>query len=255
MLEVLEVNLTAPIYSGLFSQYAHVMIILNNVILIIVKMNNIQNKVALIGSSGLTGSYLLHLLQEDNSFAEIRLIVRKAIDVQDTRASVHVVDFNNNNDLKQALSDIDIIFCAIGTTAKKVNGSKSIYRQIDYDIPLRVATIASENGCKHFLIVSSTGADSLSNSFYLKLKGELEEALRKISIPAVSIFRPSILLGKRNEFRLGETIGKTVMSALSFLIPDKYKPVHAKKLASFMVAKAKEHPTGYQIYLNEEINR
>jgi uncharacterized protein YbjT (DUF2867 family) len=103
------------------------------------------------------------------------------------------------------------------------------------------------------VLVSSVGANSKSNNFYLKLKGEVEDAVKEVGLESVHIMRPSMLLGDRKEFRPGEKIGSPLMKAFSFLLPAKYKPTQAKDVAKAMLIAAKESKKGFYIYEYNEI--
>ena len=107
--------------------------------------------------------------------------------------------------------------------------------------------------CETFVLVSAVGANSKSGSFYLRLKGQAEEAIKEAGLKSVHIMRPSMLLGNRKEFRLGEKIGKVAMQVTSFLWPSKYKPVHAKDVAKAMIAAAKENKEGFFVHEYKEI--
>ena len=140
-----------------------------------------------------------------------------------------------------------------GTTQKKVAGNQEKYRKVDYDIPVKAARFAAQNGVKYFGLVSSVGADQMSNNFYIKLKGEVEEQVSKENIPSLNIFRPSMLLGDRKEFRLGEEIGKVFMVPFSFLMPSKYKPIKGESVARAMVEAAKKMDEGVHFYEYSDI--
>lgn len=210
---------------------------------------------AIIGATGLTGQHLQRLLLEDHYFDIIRLIVRRPLPKTNPRIEVKLVDFNDSESVQLALEDVHTIFCCIGTTQKKVKGDKALYRKIDFDIPVNAARLGRENGCEQFIHMSSVGANSSSGNFYLKLKGEVEEALKASGINSIHIMRPSILLGKRQEFRLGERIGQTVASSLSFLLPSKYKPIQSKKVAKAMLNAAKIDKPGFYVYEYKELMR
>ena len=164
-----------------------------------------------------------------------------------------VLDFADQAALKSSIAGSDAVFCAVGTTQKKVKGDKIAYRKVDYDIPVHAAQFCAETGCPHFLLVSSVGANSHSNSFYLKLKGEVEDRLRIMNIDMISIFRPSMLLGKREERRFGEGIAQALMRPLSFLIPSQYKPMEASEVARAMIAASKRDNPGFHIYHFKEM--
>ncbi|MCW3073803.1 MAG: NAD-dependent epimerase/dehydratase family protein [Flaviaesturariibacter sp.] len=207
----------------------------------------------LIGATGLIGSHLLTLLKNDTDFSEIRLLVRQPFGNTNARTTVMLTDFNDPQSLKRGIEGSEIVFCAIGTTQKKVGGDKQAYRKIDYDIAVNSAILCKESGCRTFVLVSSVGANAASNNFYLQLKGEIEEALAATGIHSLSIFRPSMLLGDRQEKRIGERIGQMAMKAFSFAIPAKYKPIEAKEVAAAMVAAAKQGKAGYHVYEYNDI--
>src|SRR6185436_9151031 len=130
---------------------------------------------------------------------------------------------------------------------------KEAYRKIDFGIPVKLARFCKVTGCMKFILVSSAGANSKSRNFYQRLKGETDEAVKSVGLKTVHIMRPSLLLGERKEFRLGENIGKVVMTSLSFLIPAKYKAIQGKDVAKVMLALAKKKDEGIFIHENKEI--
>ncbi|WP_417265097.1 NAD(P)H-binding protein [Brumimicrobium sp.] len=212
----------------------------------------------LLGATGLIGGHILELLQNDSYFEEVRVIVRRPLEIAHPKVKVVVIDFADEFQFKAAMEGSDLVFCAIGTTQKKVKGDKKLYRSIDFDIPINAAKHSIKYGCKQFLIVSSLGADSSKRGFYLKLKGEVEEALIAKMHPTVgfhslSIFRPSLLLGDRKEKRLAEDIGQFFGKVLKFLMPGKSKPIEGENVAKAMVAAAKLNKKGVEIYHYKEM--
>ena len=202
----------------------------------------------IIGVTGMIGGYLYELLKQDKYFDTIRLIVRRPMRKEDDRTEIKLVDFNDAESLLIAISGSDTVFCTVGTTQGKVKGDKEAYRKVDYDIPVKAARFCKMTECETFVLVSSVGANSKAKTFYLKLKGEIEDAVKEVGLKSVHIMRPSMLMGDRKEFRLGEKIGRSVMTAFSLLIPSKYKLIHARKIAQAMLAAAKENKEGFFVY-------
>ena len=207
----------------------------------------------LVGATGLIGSYLLEELLNDPYFDTIRILIRRPIEITNAKLEKKIVDFNDSDSVLVALSNSDVAFCAIGSTMKKVKGDKDAYRKIDYDIPVNLARFCKMTGCEKFILVSSAGANTKSSNFYQRLKGETDEAVKQAGPKTIHIMRPSLLLGERKEFRLGENIGKVVMTNLSFLIPDKYKAIQGKDVAKVMLALAKKNDEGILVHENREI--
>ena len=207
----------------------------------------------LVGSTGLIGSFLLEELLNDPYFDTVRILIRRPIDITHPKLEKKIVDFNDSDSLLVALSNSDVVFCSIGSTMKKVKGDKEAYRKIDFDIPVKLARFCKMTGCEKFILVSSAGANSKSRNFYQRLKEETEEAVKSVGLKTVHIMRPSLLLGERKEFRLGENIGKAVMTSLSFIIPEKYKAIQGKDVAKVMAALAKKNDQGIFLHENREI--
>src|SRR5258706_11323564 len=216
-----------------------------------------ERTATIIGVTGLIGGQLYHLLKQDKAFETVRLIVRRPMPKDDPSTEIKLVDFNDAESLLLAIEGSDVVFCTVGTTNKKVNGNKDAYRKVDYDIPVKAARFCKMTGCEIFVLVSAIGANPGSNNFYLKLKGEVEDAVKNLAasddtagkgLKSVHIMRPSMLLGDRNEFRFGEKIGKAVMQATSFLLPSKYKPIYAENVAKAMIAAAKVKKPGFFVY-------
>ncbi|MDP4263302.1 MAG: oxidoreductase [Bacteroidota bacterium] len=209
----------------------------------------------IIGATGLIGGHLLQLLLDDPYFETVKILIRRPFPLTHPKLEKKLVDFNDSDSLLVAMDNSDVIFCAVGTTQRKVKGDKEAYRKIDYDIPVKAARFCKMTGCETFVLVSSVGANSKSRNFYLKLKGEVEDAVASVGLNAVHIMRPSMLLGDRTESRPGEKIGKGIMNAISFLLPSKYKPIQAKKVAGAMLAAAKENKEGYFVYEYKEMKK
>jgi uncharacterized protein YbjT (DUF2867 family) len=215
-----------------------------------------ERTAAIIGATGLVGSHLAALLLKDDYFSTVRLIVRRPQEKTDPKTEIKLVDFNDAESLKLSLEGTDTIFCCIGTTQKKVKGDKKLYRKIDYDIPVKAARFGKEAGCEKFILVSAIGANSSSNTFYLKLKGEVEDALQLCGLRSVHIMQPSLILGDRKESRPLEKFGKVFMGALSGLLfgsLEKYKSIHAYTIATAMLAAAKKDDAGIFKYTYREM--
>lgn len=125
-----------------------------------------------------------------------------------------------------------------------MKGDDKAYRKVDHDVPIAVAEACAANSIPKLLLVSSVGADSSSSNFYLRLKGEVEDHIEKLSISYIGIFQPSLLMGNRNEFRLGEKIGQMIMPFISFLLPMHYRPIAAQSVAKSMIREAMKNKKG-----------
>ena len=214
-----------------------------------------ERTATLIGATSLVGGELLSLLLDDNYFRKVRILVRRPFTMNHPKLERKLVDFSDADSLLVGLDESDVVFCTIGTTMKKVGGNKEVYRKIDYDIPVNIARYCKIMNCKNYIVVSAVGADSGSRNFYLKLKGEVEDILKKVGIESTYIMRPSMLLGKRNEFRFGERVVIPLIKKIAFLLPSKYKPIEAKDVAKAMLVAAKKHEKGLFVLEYKKMRR
>ncbi|MBP6302526.1 MAG: NAD(P)H-binding protein [Bacteroidia bacterium] len=211
-------------------------------------------KIAVVfGATGLTGHLLVDALLNDQRYEQVRVLVRHTFPVQHKKLQVLVTDFQSSESLAVGLKG-DEVFCCIGTTIRKA-GSQEAFRAVDYDIPVRAAEIALQNGVKQFIVMSSLGANAQSTNFYLRTKGEMEQAVLTIGLPGVVVVRPSMLLGNRKEVRIGEKIGQWLIIALGpFLLGGlkKYRGITSQQVAQAMIQLANSD-TSQQIFESDEL--
>lgn len=190
-------------------------------------------KALVIGATGLVGTQLVNQLLKNNIYTEIILFVRKKTAINHQKLTQLEIDFNH---LENEVSLIkgDVLFSCMGTTIKKAKTKENQYL-IDYTYQYNFAKIAADNNIKKYILISSLGANKNAKTFYSKMKGELEEAIKKLPFQNIYILQPSLLLGNRKEFRLGEKIAIQVFKILNIFIPKKYKGIEAKKVAESMI--------------------
>jgi len=214
-----------------------------------------KKTVWLLGASGLTGSHLGELLDDESDIFEVYAPLRTWTKKFKNLIEINV-NFSNLNEI-EALPNPEIVFCCIGTTIKKA-GSEEAFLSIDYELVIQLAQIALKKGCLQFHLISSVGANTQSNVFYLRTKGQVESDLQKMGFSTTNIYRPSALLGKRNETRTGEKIGIGVSKIISplFLGPlKKYKPIEAEAVGKVMLNLAKQSLQGFHIFESSEIQK
>jgi len=188
-----------------------------------------------IGSTGLVCSKLISLLTKESRFDKIVAVTRRPVEYQAEKVLNEVVDFNALDDFIDVFKG-DVLFSCLGTTAKQA-GSYDNQRLVDFDYQFQIAKLAAKNGVNHYILISSSGANSVSKSPYLKMKGELEEAVSLLPFDRLSILQPSLLLGERESFRLGETLGSWILPTLCKLpFFMKYRPISADDVAKKLLA-------------------
>lgn len=214
-----------------------------------------NRKAFIVGATGLTGGYCLQALLDNPNYSEVIALVRKPLPKTHLKLKTVVTKFDN---LEHKLVNIqtDDVFCCLGTTIKKA-GSEEAFKKIDLSLVVTVAELMRKQGAEQFLVISALGANKDSKVFYNRIKGEMESALEDLGYTCLRIIRPSLLLGAREEFRLGEKIGILLTPVLkSFLLGSlkKYRPVEAESVAQFMVKiGGEERTSGVHIYESNTI--
>ena len=208
----------------------------------------------LLGASGLVGGFCLHALVEEPVYTRVTLLHRRELKAGLYPKLVHrIVDFDHLT--KEDFADADDIFCALGTTIREA-GSQAAFRRVDLDYPLTAARLARQAGAKQFVLVSSVGAEAASGNFYLRTKGQLEQEIGKLGFEAVHIFRPSLLLGEREEFRLGERVVQVIAPALNVVMFGslrRYRAIEAAAVGKAMVTAAREAGHGTFVHEHDAI--
>ncbi|WP_033542385.1 oxidoreductase [Planococcus sp. CAU13] len=206
------------------------------------------------GATGLTGNELVKVLLEDPAYDKVKVLVRRTLDMDHPKLEEIKTDYYRLADYAEHFN-VDDVFCCLGTTIKKA-GSQKAFRRVDFDYPVAIAELAKAAGVKNFLVISAMGADSRSNVFYSRVKGQMEDHLKKMEFPALHIFQPSLLLGQREEFRLGEKAASLLAPAVSPLLRGglkKYKPIEAHQVAVAMCAAAKSGSEGIVVHSSDKI--
>lgn len=195
------------------------------------------------GATGLVGGHVVERLAESADVDRVVVLVRKKTGKwPSAKVEEKVVDYDALD--PSAFAGVTEVYACLGTTIKKA-GSQDAFRKVDHDYTLAVANAAKAAGVERFAVVSSVGASARSSNFYLRVKGETDEAIQKIGFSSLVIARPSMLVGNREESRPGEKVGIAVSKAFSFAMVGglkKYRPIEARRVASAMIAAMGREP-------------
>ncbi|MEO0525589.1 MAG: nucleoside-diphosphate sugar epimerase [Bacteroidota bacterium] len=190
----------------------------------------------LLGATGLTGTFLTHILLGDHRYVKVKSFSRSPIGFSHPKLEEYLVDVlelkNNEGDFIG-----DEVFCCVGTTKDKTP-NKNAYKKIDYGIPVSAARLCKDKNMKTFIVISSLGADAKSPVFYNRTKGEMEEEVIGLQVAKTHILRPSLISGSRKERRVGEWLAKQMMKAVDPLLLGslkKYRSIGPNAIAKSMV--------------------
>ena len=208
------------------------------------------------GASGLVGSQVLRLLLEDPTYTRVTVLARRELPLSHKKLEQRIASF----DLLAQIADfprVHDVFCCLGTTMKQA-GSPDAFRKVDFTYVVELARVAVRHRASQFLVVTAVGADPQSRIVYSRVKGEAEEALRRLQFESIQIFRPSLLVGARAQGRPAERVAGllSLLVAWAFVGPlSRYRPIKAEAVARAMVRVAREAPRGTHLYESKEIRR
>ncbi len=196
-----------------------------------------MNKTAIIlGATGLTGSLLLENLLNNDAYAKVIVFSRSKTEISHPKLDVVITDLlklsEHRDDFKA-----QVVFCCIGSTKSKTP-DESVYKSIDYGIPVSAATLCKLNNIPTFIVVSSLGSNPKSNLFYNRIKGEMERDVLNLNIENTFILQPSLIDGSRNERRIFEWLWQKAMRLINIVLIGnlrKYQSIKAETISEAMV--------------------
>lgn len=213
-----------------------------------------QTQAIIFGATGAVGQELLKLCLEGDRYSRVTVIARRSASLEHDKLNWVETGFDALDSLEPVSGVLDgDAYCCLGTTLKAA-GSEANFRRVDFDFVLNAARFAKNCGVRQFSLVSAIGANPKSKGLYSRTKGEVEAAVIAESFPSLRIYRPSLLKGKRAEFRLKEEVGNwasLLLTPLFFLGLRKYQPVEISKLARALYLSADEDGANGATYIYE----
>ncbi|MFR0692421.1 oxidoreductase [Enterobacterales bacterium AE_CKDN230030158-1A_HGKHYDSX7] len=203
--------------------------------------------ILLAGATGLTGEHLLDRMLNEPTVKRVIAPARRKL-AEHPRLENPIGPLAEL--IPHLLQPVDTVFCCLGTTLKEA-GSEEAFRNVDYHLPLALGERGLALGARHYIVVSALGADSKSSIFYSRVKGELEDALRQQGWQQLTIARPSLLLGQREEVRLAELLA----APFSRILPGKLHGIEAIALARALWRLALETGKGIRIVESDELRK
>lgn len=216
-----------------------------------------RRRVMLVGATGLVGR---EVIVQAAGLPDIALLglARSEMEMPPgARFELLLADPDNWDDAVAAIRP-EAVICALGTTRRKA-GSNEAMRKVDHDLVLKVAQAAKDQGADHFIQISSVGADPASRSYYLRTKGETENALQKLRFRRLDVLRPGLLRGARQgDFRLGERMAAALSPLTDALLWGswtRYRSIAAADVARAVLQATRERAGGAFAYQNDGIRR
>jgi uncharacterized protein YbjT (DUF2867 family) len=209
----------------------------------------------LIGSTGLTGSFLVRQLLADSAITKVISISRKSLKLSNAKLTEVLV--SHLAELPSIESRIrgELYFCCLGTTIKTA-GSKENFEKVDHTAIVAFAKVAKAHDAKSFTLVSAMGANASSKFFYNQVKGQTENDVKALGLRSLIIFKPALLIGPRHEFRLAESIVTKTLVPLSQLLPTRTQKsliTATETLAMRMLTEGKAAPGGVHVIQAKDI--
>lgn len=215
-----------------------------------------MRKAIIAGATGAIGSVLLDLLNASDQYAKIHCIGRRKPPISGKKIRAHIVS-DDELDQLDLRTPIDDVFCTIGTTIKTA-GSVESFKKVDRDYVHHVGRLAHRLNAKTCSVVSAIGASTTSSNYYNQTKGEAEELLQSLGLSSLRIFRPSMLHGNRDAFRMKEAVGSLALMIMTPLLLgpwEKYRAIRIDQVAKAMYESARQDYPAVQIFESDEIQR
>lgn len=201
-------------------------------------------KALIIGATGATGRDVVAQLLEDNACREVHVFVRHDTGIQNPKLHTHIVDYERMDTWSDALQG-DVLFSALGTTLKQA-GSQKAQWTVDYTYQHEAAKAARANGVETMVLVSSAMASAKSRIFYTRMKGQLEEDIKKLAFESLTIVRPPSLIRKDSD-RFSERLSVKLLQSLNAIgLLRAARPMPTAQVAHAMITAAKERRGGVQ---------
>ena len=206
-----------------------------------------------LGATGATGKEIINLLLNDDAYSKVSIFVRRKPNIEHNKLMVYEIDFSKLSSYQDLING-DVLFSALGTTRKEAGGLKQQYL-VDYTYQYEFAKMASDNGVSNYSLVSSTGANEKSFFFYPKIKGNLEESIKKLKFKKIQIFQPPMLIRQPELMRSSEKKGIKFLEGLNAIgLMKSQKPLLVSTLARKMIIESKLEKRGHpEIYKPKDI--
>ncbi len=208
----------------------------------------------IIGATGLVGSELLNQALNDSHVDKIFCISRSQLSLTHPKIKNIITDFKMLKNLKLDISNATFISC-LGTTIQDAKSKEAFY-QVDFGYNYQFAQLAVSHHAEQLILVSAIGASSQSQVYYSKVKGQLEDQVKKLPLPSLYILQPSLLLGSRKKIRPIEQIMQVTAPKLSWLLIGglaKYRPISAGDLAKSILNMSLRPKSGIHTFTHDEI--
>ena len=206
-----------------------------------------------LGATGATGKEIINLLLDDDKYSKVSIFVRRKPNIEHNKLMVYEIDFSKLSSYQDLING-DVLFSALGTTRKEAGSLKQQYL-VDYTYQYEFAKMASDNGVNNYSLVSSTGANEKSFFFYPKIKGKLEESVKKLEFKKIQIFQPPMLIRQPELMRSSEKKGIKLLERINGIgLMKSQKPLLVSILARKMIIESKlEKKVRVEIYKPKDI--
>ena len=205
----------------------------------------------IIGSTGLVGKQIVTKLLKLNSITGVLVFARRSLEISDPKLKEEIVDFDKIHEWGHKVRG-DILFSTIGTTLRAAH-SKEAQFKVDYHYQLEVAKAASKNGVDSYVLISTVNANPKSSFFYLRMKGQLEEAVKELPFMSINIIRPGPLTGTRERVRLSEIFSTTILGIITKIVKINIEPVDSERVADVAIVAGLKQERGINIIDPKEI--
>lgn len=164
----------------------------------------VHNSICILGGTGFVGRYIASRLAYSGK--RVRILTRNRDRSRDLLVLPNVelaeADLFDNDQLETHIKGMDAVINLVGILNEKEHNGDG-FRRVHVDLPKRLRDLCLKLQIPRIVHMSALNADAnLGTSFYLRTKGEGENALHTYSSAqlAVTSFRPSVIFGPGDSF-------------------------------------------------------
>ena len=216
---------------------------------------NAQKTALIVGADGFVGRFCLRYLCTEKAYTKVHALVRRPLGERHAKLVEHVIDFDALEKLRPFPAVTDV-YCCLGTALSRLYDHRQL-DLVDHHYPLAVARLALAVGARQFALVTSSGIGPRSPIYYCRVKSRAERDITALGFANVVIFRPSLLLGKRPQFRPFQEALSFVLKPLAWVFAGplgRFRPVHGAAVGYAMVAMLQRKESGRHWVNSQQID-
>ena len=210
-----------------------------------------------IGATGAVGSALVRELLPSPRCTAVTILTRRATGMFASAAGAakltqRVVDMDRVDlQAREPAAGCEAAFCTMGIgQPRKV--PREVFWNVDVEYATAFARACKDAGVRHMSLLGALGANPRSSSYYLRVKGAVEERYRALGFPRLSLYRPSVLVTEKLRYGFQDWLTQRLVPWASRLLPSRFHQIRVQDLARAMRLNAERDTAGAEVLYYDE---